>query len=50
MNAKMIIGICLVVFIVAGLIVGGRVSIKSPEDVKTEYAEMVRTAAEALSE
>ena len=29
---------------------GGRVSIKSPEDVKAEYAEMVRTAAEALSE
>ena len=24
--------------------------IKSPEDVKAEYAEMVRTAAEALSE
>ena len=29
---------------------GGRVSIKSPEDVKAEYAEMVRTAAETLSE
>jgi len=29
---------------------GGRVAIKSPEDVKAEYAEMVRTAAEALSE
>lgn len=29
---------------------GGRVAIKSPEDIKAEYAEMVRTAAEALSE
>ena len=29
---------------------GGRVAIKSPEDVKAEYAEMERTAAEALSE
>ena len=29
---------------------GGRVAIKSPEDVKAEYAEMVRTAAEARSE
>ena len=29
---------------------GGSVAIKAPEDVKAEYAEMVRTAAEALSE
>ena len=29
---------------------GGRVSIKAPEDVKTEYAEMVFNAAKALEE
>ena len=29
---------------------GGSVANKAPEDVKAEYAEMVRTAAEALSE